>query len=170
MSAEGDLQTTASASTSAPVADPTRERHAGVMLVSGFSHVALTVSDMETSREFYSEILGLTVLDSSESYCALLIGGDGLSALILTSHEGGMPGPFSEFRPGLDHVSLAVPDMVSLEQWRARLTQQGVSSDLRRSEWGHHLNFRDPDNIAVELVVVEPDTEVQQVLERAARA
>ena len=35
--------------------------------------------------------------------------------------------------------------------------------------WGHHLNFRGPDNIAVELVVVEPDAEVQQVLERAAR-
>ena len=137
------------------------------MLVSGFSHVALTVSNMKVSRQFYSETLGLTVLDSSDSYCALLIGGDGLSALILTSHEDGIPGPFSEFRPGLDHVSLAVPDLASLEDWQTRLTQQGVHSDLRRSEWGHHLNFRDPDNIAVELVLVQPDTEVQQVLDQA---
>ncbi|QBX57341.1 hypothetical protein EXE58_19195 [Nocardioides seonyuensis] len=98
-----------------------------------------------------------------------MIGGAGLSALILTTHEDGIAAPFSEFRPGLDHVSLAVPDLASLEEWRARLTEQGVGSDLRWSEWGHHLNFRDPDNIAVELVVVEPDAEVQQVLGRAAR-
>lgn len=140
------------------------------MLVSGFSHVALTVSDMEVSREFYSEALGLTVLDSSDSYCAFLIGGDGLSALILTSHKSGIPGPFSEFRPGLDHVSLAVPDLASLEDWRTRLTQHGVHSDLRRSEWGHHLNFRDPDNIAVELVAVQPSAEMQQVLDQAGLA
>jgi hypothetical protein len=29
-----------------------------------------------------------------------------------------------------------------------------VPFDFRRSEWGHHLNFRDPDNIAVELVLL----------------
>lgn len=139
------------------------------MLISGFSHVALTVSNMGRSRVFYSEALGLTVLDSSDSYCALLIG-DGLAALILTCHDNEIPGPFSEFRPGLDHVSLAVPDLASLEDWRTSLKQQGVPSDLRRSEWGHHLNFRDPDNIAVELVVVQPDAEVQQVLDRAGLA
>lgn len=140
------------------------------MQVSGFSHVALTVSEMAVSREFYSDVLGLTVLDSSESYCALLIGGEGLTALILTSHEGGIPGPFSEFRPGLDHVCLAVPDLAGLHDWQARLTQQGVHSDLRRSEWGHHLNFRDPDNIALEFVVVQPDAEVHQVLDQAGLA
>lgn len=140
------------------------------MFVSGFSHVALTVSNMKASREFYTETLGLTVLDSSDSYCALLIGGDSVSALILTSHQEGIPGPFSEFRPGLDHVSLAVPDLASLEAGRTRLTKHGVHSDLRKSEWGHHLNFRDPDNIAVELVVVQPDAHVQQVLAQAGLA
>ncbi|MFC5176900.1 VOC family protein [Nocardioides taihuensis] len=137
------------------------------MLVAGFSHVALTVSNMKVSREFYSETLGLTVLDSSDSYCALLIGGGSLSALILTHHEDGVPEPFSELRPGLDHVSLAVRDLPLLTDWQTRLTQWGVHSDLRRSEWGHHLNFRDPDNIALELVVIEPDAQVQQVLDQA---
>ena len=137
------------------------------MQVSGFSHVALTVSDMKVSREFYSQTLGLTVLDSSESYCALLIGGEGLTALILTSHDGGIHEPFNELRPGLDHVSLAVPDLTSLDAWQARLAERGVHSDLRRSEWGHHLNFRDPDNIAVELVVIAPDAEAQKVLDQA---
>jgi catechol 2,3-dioxygenase-like lactoylglutathione lyase family enzyme len=138
--------------------------------LAGFSHVALTVSDMRVSREFYSQTLGLKVLDASESYCALLIGGQGLAALILTSHEQGSNEPFSEFRPGLDHVSLAVPDRRSLDAWQARLTDHGVHSDMRSSEWGHHLNFRDPDNIAVELVVVQPDADVREVLGQAGFA
>ena len=46
--------------------------------------------------------------------------------------------------------------------WQARLSEHGVDCDLRRSEWGR-LNFRDPDNIAVELVVVEPDEDVRNV-------
>jgi catechol 2,3-dioxygenase-like lactoylglutathione lyase family enzyme len=37
------------------------------MQLSGFSHVALTVSDLKVSMEFYSQTLGLTVLASSES-------------------------------------------------------------------------------------------------------
>lgn len=140
------------------------------MRVSGFSHVALTVSDIKTSREFYAGALGLTVLDSSDSYCALLVGGDTLAALILTSHDGATSEPFSELLLGLDHVSLAVPDLVSLDDWQTRLDERGVPADRRRSEWGHHLNFRDPDNIAVELVVVEPDADVRKVLGRARSA
>jgi catechol 2,3-dioxygenase-like lactoylglutathione lyase family enzyme len=124
------------------------------MELSGFSHVALTVSDMTVSKDFYSRRLGLAVLDASESYCALLVGGTGLS----------------EVRPGLDHVSLAVPDVESLHAWQARLSEEGVACDLRRSEWGHHLNFRDPDNIAVELVVLQPDRETQDVIGRAGVA
>ena len=140
------------------------------MRVSGFSHVALTVSDMTTSREFYEGALGLTVLDSSDTYCALSVGGDTVTALILTSHDGGTSEPFSELRPSLDHVSLAVPDAASLDDWQARLAERGVPADRRRSEWGHHLNFRDPDNIAVELVVLEPDADVREVLGRAGSA
>lgn len=137
------------------------------MQLAGFSHVALTVSDISVSKDFYSKTLGLTVLDSSQSYCALLVGGEGLTALILTSHAGGLTEPFTELRPGLDHVSFAVADVATLDAWQAKLSEQGVSSDRRNSEWGHHLNFRDPDNIAVEFVVLEPDRETQDVLGRA---
>jgi catechol 2,3-dioxygenase-like lactoylglutathione lyase family enzyme len=68
------------------------------MQLAGFSHVALTVTGMPVSKMFYADVLGLTVLDSSESYCALLVGGDELAALILTSHADGVAEAFSEFR------------------------------------------------------------------------
>jgi catechol 2,3-dioxygenase-like lactoylglutathione lyase family enzyme len=140
------------------------------MELSGLSHVALTVRDINVSREFYSKTLGLTLVDSNDSYCALLVGAPGLSALILTSHPECSDERFSEFRTGLDHVSLAVPTVQALKDWQARLDEQSIPSDLRRSEWGHHLNFRDPDNIAVEFVVVQPDAEVQAILDDAGVA
>jgi hypothetical protein len=75
--------------------------------------------------------------------------------------------PFNDFCAGLDHVSLALPDVSALvEDWQSRLADRGVSSDLRRSEWGHHLNFRGLYNIALELVVLEPHADVRDVLAR----
>jgi catechol 2,3-dioxygenase-like lactoylglutathione lyase family enzyme len=133
--------------------------------LAGFSHVALTVTDLHASRHFYAEVLGMSVLDSNDTYCALLTGSTDLSALILTSHAETLPGAFSEFRAGLDHVSLALPDEAALASWEERLQEQGVPFDARRSEWGHHLNFRDPDNIAVELVLLRPDDEVRARLD-----
>ena len=133
--------------------------------LSGFSHVALTVTDMQASRSFYADVLGMSVLDSSETYCAMLTGSKDLSALILTTHAETLPGAFSEFRAGLDHVSFALPDEVALTSWEERLRERAVPFDARRSEWGQHLNFRDPDNIAVELVLLRPDGDVQAILD-----
>jgi hypothetical protein len=36
------------------------------------------------------------------------------------------------------------------------VSARGVASDMRKSEWWHHLDFRDPDKIAVEFVVLQP--------------
>ena len=133
--------------------------------LSGFSHVALTVTDLQASRDFYADVLGMPVLDSNESYCALTTGSSDLSALILTTHAETLPGSFSEFRVGLDHLSFALPDDDALVAWEQRLRERAVPFDARRSEWGHHLNFRDPDNIAVELVLLRPDEDVQSILD-----
>jgi catechol 2,3-dioxygenase-like lactoylglutathione lyase family enzyme len=133
--------------------------------LAGFSHVALSVRDIKISRAFYEHTLGLQLLDSSETYCAFLAGPGRISALILTSHSDTADERFSELRPGLDHLSLAVADLPALQQWQSELAARGVPSDLRRSEWGHHLNFRDPDNIAIEFVFLEPDDDVQALLD-----
>lgn len=68
--------------------------------------------------------------------------------------------------PG-DHRSMAagVPEVVPPADPGRELA---VPFYFRRSEWGHHLNFRDPDNIAVELVLLRPDAEVRAVLDRSS--
>lgn len=109
----------------------------------------------------------MQVLDSNENYCALLTGSPTSSVVILTAHESVAAEVFTEFSVGLDHLSLAVDDVATLTEWKRHLDAQGVSYDYRRSEWGHHVNFRDPDNIAVELVVLEPDEDVQAILNKS---
>lgn len=136
--------------------------------VAGLHHVALTVSDLDRAQEFWTQVLGLQVLMRTETFCALMTGADRVQALFLTTHDGTGEGAFSEFTVGLDHVCLDVGSMEELTAWRRHLEQREVAHSYQRSEWGHHINLRDPDNIAVELFVLEPDHASAEILAQAA--
>lgn len=107
----------------------------------------------------------MPVLTGSETYCALLTGSPIPAPIILTCHDQVDADVFSEFTVGLDHVCLAVDNLEVLAAWQRHLNQHEVPYSFRRSEWGHHVNLRDPDNIAVELFVLEPDPEGHAILE-----
>jgi glyoxylase I family protein len=114
-------------------------------------HVALTVSDLDVSQDFYHRVLGLTpVFDFGTT--RILI--DRRTALVvaLVHHDDGDQGLFHHSRVGLDHLGFAVDTRDTLVEWEARLHELGVPyTPIRDMEFGHHLNFRDPDNIALEL-------------------
>ena len=125
-------------------------------------HVALTVTDLEASREWYRRLLGgEPVLD--EDVPALLGHHHGFHhaifvlpggpVLALHAHAATDRGsPFDEFRPGLDHVSFGCADRSQLEQWKTRLDELGIRhGGIAEDANGFGLSFRDPDNIALEL-------------------
>ncbi len=69
----------------------------------------------------------------------------------LLHHPDADPGPFSELRTGLDHLGLAAADRDELVAWEERFAAMGVPyTPIQDMEFGHHLNFRDPDGIALE--------------------
>ena len=117
----------------------------------GINHVALSVTDLDVSQRFYTEVLGfLAVLDFGHGRVCLhkrtgfTIG--------LVQHPHGTGDRFSEGNTGLDHLGLAAADRVELVEWEARLEAAGVEhSPIQDMPLGHHLNFRDPDGIALEL-------------------
>jgi len=121
----------------------------------GFHHVSLTVSDLRRSVEWYRDVLGLVVVTSRDQAGltkTMLRDPAASMTLILVAHQEADPGEFSEFRPGLDHLSLAVADRAALSAWRDRLDALGVAhSGVASGSTGDLLAFRDPDNIAVEL-------------------
>ena len=125
-------------------------------------HVALTVTDLETSREWYTRLLGAeAVLDEPVPpldghhrgfhHVVFALPGGALFAL----HAHGATDRsqlFDEFRPGLDHVSFGCADRGELERWQERLDELGVKhGGIAEDAIGYGLSFRDPDNISLEL-------------------
>ena len=59
---------------------------------------------------------------------------------------------FAEDRTGLDHLSFAVDSVADLEAAASMLEDRGIThSGVKDIGAGHILEFRDPDNIALEL-------------------
>jgi glyoxylase I family protein len=76
---------------------------------------------------------------------------DGITVVLVDHADKAQPGPFSERRNGLDHLSFAVADRAALEEWGAHLEAAGViHSPIKEGSTGSLLAFRDPDNVALE--------------------
>ena len=131
--------------------------------VTDYSHVRLTVSDIAASRAFYDSVFGFDVAfelpdnpdEETKEQLAFLFGG------VIYSFPGGLLGlrpvapdedTFDEDRTGLDHISFAVPDRAALEQAVEVLDGLGIAhEDIKDIGDMSILEFRDPDNIALEL-------------------
>ena len=117
----------------------------------GVNHIALTVTDLDVSQRFYTDVLGfLAVLDVGDGR-VLMHNPSGFTIGLRRPPQGDRR-PFSELNTGLDHVGLAADSRDELVTWEQRLRDAGVEcSPLQDTPLGHHLNFRDPDGIALEL-------------------
>ena len=131
------------------------------ILLHGIAHVRLTVTDIDRSRAFYDELFGLPVLaelpadadDATREKLSFLFGGViyklGDSLLGLRPVGGDT---FDEDRVGLDHVSFAVAGRSALVAAVQTLDDRGVEhGGIKEVDSGFILEFRDPDNIALEL-------------------
>ena len=117
-------------------------------------HVAVTVSDLERSREFYGRLLGSEpVLDEDTgTFYHVVYALEGGTLFGIHTHPTANDQPeFSEFRSGLDHVAFAVENRADLEKWVGRLDELGIKhGGIVDAHYGSGLSFRDPDNIALE--------------------
>ncbi|WP_280761793.1 VOC family protein [Prescottella agglutinans] len=119
------------------------------------THLAVTVSDMAASTEWYTRLFGSPpVLDEDEEsgafhHAVFVLGGGTMFGL--HAHVGATPDTaFDERRIGLDHVAFACTTG-ELEYWRNRLDELGIThGGIKRAAYGSGLSFRDPDNIALE--------------------
>ena len=122
---------------------------------SGITHVAVTVSDLDQSREFYGRLFGSTpVLDEDTgSFYHVVYALEGGTLFGLHTHPTPNDKPkFSEYRSGLDHVAFGVSSRTELEKWVSRLDELSIKhGGIIDAPYGSGLSFRDPDNIALEL-------------------
>ena len=113
--------------------------------------MAFTVTDPDVSQRFYTEVLDFVpVMDVG--YGRICMHPDTGFMMALVRHEGAHGDGFTELTTGLDHVGLVASTRAELEAWERRFDEHGVTyTPIRDMEFGYHLNFRDPDNIALEL-------------------
>jgi len=125
--------------------------------ISGYSHVAIRVTDLERARHFYVDVLGLPVLVEIEGVVLVQVGSAAMG--IRADAEGAKPGDrFDPHRVGLDHVSFAVDSVALLDQMKADLDAAGVPNDGVHDESALNakgLVFYDPDGIAFELYAIQ---------------
>ena len=127
--------------------------------IAGVDHIALTVSDLERSTQWYQAALGLVRIAAVEEG-----GGERQKVILrhpetglrvgLVTHRSGSSDPFNETRIGLDHLSFAVSSRGELEEMQQRLQRLGArQSPLAEGLAGALvLVFRDPDDVQLELV------------------
>jgi glyoxylase I family protein len=125
------------------------------------AHVRLTVTDIERSRQFYESVFGWPVLlevpdnadEATRSRLSFLFGG------VIYDLGGTLLGlrpvatdRFHEDRAGLDHISFRVASKDELDSAAAHFDELGVAHEpVKDIGPSYILEFRDPDNIALEL-------------------
>lgn len=121
------------------------------MVLTGFHHVTLNVTDLPRARAFYEGILGFKVVQHFPGRKLSLLVGTSRSRLVLHPPPGAVDADrFSEFRIGLDHVAFGA-SRADLDRLAAALTAAGITSDLHHDPLGAAvLSFRDPDNVQLE--------------------
>jgi glyoxylase I family protein len=138
---------------------------AGLIELGAIHHIRLTVTDIERSRKFYTELLGFEVAaeapashdpKSDPSYPVLWGGvvmarGSYLLGLRPVAAKGDS---FDEDRVGLDHLSFSVESRAAMNAAIKLLDERGVTRGEVRELTSFGicvLPFRDPDNIQLEL-------------------
>lgn len=131
------------------------------ILGSSVAHVRLTVTDIERSRQFYERVFGWPVLievpenadEKTRDQLSFLYGG------VIYDLGGTLLGlrpvatdRFHENRAGLDHIAFRLASKDELDAAVAHLDELGVEHEpIKDIGPSYILEFRDPDNIALEL-------------------
>jgi predicted enzyme related to lactoylglutathione lyase len=106
--------------------------------------VVLYVRDMEKVKAFYTDILGLTVVESVSSPTFVTLRSDGGSLLALQDKAAAVMAPAHEDQPGNVELSFEVDDVN--ETWR-RWKEQGVTvvADPVDLPFGRYFLAQDPE-------------------------
>lgn len=128
---------------------------------SSIAHVRLTVTDIERSRHFYESVFGWPVLlevpenadETTRNQLGFLFGG------VVYDLGGTLLGlrpvasdRFDENRVGLDHIAFRLTSKAELGSAAAHLDELSVDHEpIKDIGPSYILEFRDPDNIALEL-------------------
>jgi glyoxylase I family protein len=124
------------------------------MALSGAAHVAITVTDLARSKEWYGRVLDWTpVMEGDGVGVAFCLGEiPGGPMVGLRQYDNGSGDAFDPTRTGLDHLAFAETSLAEMPDWERRFAELGVTYEqTQKTSYGYVLNFKDPDGIALEI-------------------
>jgi len=117
----------------------------------GVDHVSFSVTDLDRSERFYTDVFDLVRL-LDVGYARIMAHRQTGFMFTIVKHEAAEGGSFSELNTGLDHIGFTAESRDELVEWEQKLDALGVTyTPIRDMEFSYHLNFRDPDDIALEI-------------------
>lgn len=115
----------------------------------GIHHIALRCMDMEVTKQFYQEIIGLTLaIDTPD--LIIFAAGDVYVAFKPANPRDKKYSSFSPFEVGLDHIALACESEEELHRFTKELTEAGVENTGVKMDdtlQKRYVAFKDPDRI-----------------------
>lgn len=97
--------------------------------LAGVDHVSLTIRDLETSKRWYEDVLGLVTQRQANrnGFTRAILHFPGQRSVMgLTQHDATDVELFHETRTGLDHVAFTVASRSDLEEWARHFDAEGV--------------------------------------------
>lgn len=122
--------------------------------IAGIHHVALSVTDLERSVAWYSDLLGMVVAfeaDGDDFKLKVLADPSSGTILGLRQHLDGPGGDSDDATTGMDHFAFGVGSLDELKAWEGELEKRGIPfTPAVEMPIGTVVVFRDPDNVQVE--------------------
>ena len=123
--------------------------------VEGIDHVALAVSDVRRSAQWYQDVLGLERFYEHAWGDMPAVVGKGGTSVALFPVQGSAPGG----RPGRDvlamrHLAFRV-DSVNFARARAALAERGIAVQYQDHGIAHSIYFHDPDGHELEITTYD---------------
>lgn len=120
-------------------------------MIEGLQDVYVNVADMQRALAFYQGTLGLRVVESSEHWSALDVGGVRLGL----HWTGGPPVPEVPYDDHGPHTGAVITLRVTdVEEVAAKLRDAGVRvlGAVSHAPWGSLVSFADPDGNVLKLM------------------
>lgn len=125
----------------------------------GIHHLALTVSDLQKSKEFYFKVCGMKVFHENKESVGLTSEGLDSLWLLLPRDAPYEAKPFNRNNVGLDHWAFSVTSLEDLKGVEKHLKDLGIEMEdggITDDDFGGTAIFtQDPDGMKVEFHLVK---------------
>lgn len=127
-------------------------------LVGGVDHVGLTVTDLNASKTFFTDVLGFEVRGGDDEYPSVFLGNGEVLVTLWRATDPETAVSFDRKRNvGLHHLAFAVSSFEALDDLHERLrTAPGVTiefaPELNRGGPARHMMIREPSGNRIEFI------------------